>query len=233
MYYHMQVLYTDLSEAWRLNRRQRAVVDVGGMYFQAIFATTLLGVHWATGSVVPLYCFVVTDLAIAGSLNPFFRMDGYWLMSDLLGVPNLHAQSAALVRRAVFRLFGRPAPGPAPLPLSPGALVLFGAYSVLGLVFFVLALGFAMRFLLVGLGGTYPEVLGALWTAATARPPSALEVGSALFAAAWRGLVLFGMAKLVYNIARRFAGGCVLLLKLLLEVRGGAPSGAPAGQIPS
>jgi putative peptide zinc metalloprotease protein len=194
------------------------------MYFQAVFATALLGVHWATGSVVPLYCFVVTDLAIAGSLNPFFRMDGYWLMSDLLGVPNLHAQSVALVRRAAFRLFGRHDSGPAPLPLGPWPLALFGAYSVLGLVFFVLAFGFTTRVLVASLAVTYPEVLGALWTAATARPFSALEVGSALFAVAWRGLVLFGMAKLTYNIAARFLGGCSLLLKLLLEARGSAPA---------
>jgi putative peptide zinc metalloprotease protein len=217
LYYHISVLYTDLSEAWRLTRRQRALVDVGGMYFQAIFALGFLAVYRVTHSVVPLYCFLATDLAIGASLNPFFRMDGYWLASDLLGVPNLHVQSARLLRRMGLRLVGRRDPDTQPLALGRGAMAFMATYSVLGLAFFVFAFQFAVNRLLAGLAVTYPAVLRGFWTAATAHPVALGAVGSAAFAVLWRGLVLFGTAKLLYNFGKRVVMGALTLGKALVR----------------
>ncbi|MEO0248621.1 MAG: hypothetical protein ABIN58_03555, partial [candidate division WOR-3 bacterium] len=41
MYLTFPVFYSKVTEVWSLTRRQRAVVDVGGMYFQLIFADLL------------------------------------------------------------------------------------------------------------------------------------------------------------------------------------------------
>ncbi|HEX8429673.1 MAG TPA: hypothetical protein VF625_00240 [Longimicrobium sp.] len=219
MYYHMSVLYTDLSEAWRLPRAQRALIDVAGMYFQALFGVAMLGVYAATGSAVPLYCFIATDLAIASSLNPFFRMDGYWLVSDLLGVPNLHAQSAALLRRFALRCFGRRAPaGDAP-PIGRGGLAFMVAYSAFGLAFFVFAFNFAVRRLLVGVVVSFPAALAALGAAVVADPFSAGGVGSALFAVTWRSLVIFGTAKFLLNFLSALVGGAASVARALRAAR--------------
>lgn len=202
MYYWMTVLYTDLSEAWRLPRRQRALIDVGGIYFQALFAVALLGVGAATGSEVPLYVFLATDLAIASSLNPFFKMDGYWLMSDLLGIPNLHARTAALPRWAFLRLFGRGKVRPEPLPFSRGAMTVLAAYSGVGVFFFVFAFQFVFQKLMLAVATTYPAALRGAW-AALSEPFQLLALGAALLSVAWRTLVLIGTVKFAYNFVVR------------------------------
>jgi putative peptide zinc metalloprotease protein len=214
LYYYMTILYTDLSEAWRLTRRQRAVLDVAGIYFQAIFALFLLAAHVLGGGIVPLYCFLATDLAIAGSLNPFFRMDGYWLMADLLGVPNLHTQGAELVRRLAVRLFGR-GPRAAPLPLGPAAVAVLGTYTLVGMSFFFFTFGFAIRRLGVGIAVGLPAMAAHFWAVATTPPFHPLEAASALLSVAWRALVLFGTAKFTLLFLRRVLGWIVTLFRAL------------------
>ncbi|HEX8695759.1 MAG TPA: hypothetical protein VF746_25310 [Longimicrobium sp.] len=207
MYYYMTVLYTDLSEAWRLPRKQRALIDVGGIYFQALFAAALLGVFASTGSAVPLYVFLATDLAIASSLNPFFKMDGYWLMSDVLGIPNLHARTAGLPRWVFLRLFGRGRVRPEPLPLSRGALAVLLAYSGVGLAFFVFTFHFVFQRLLMAVAVTYPAALRGVWTALG--PFHLVALGSALLSVSWRTLVLIGTVKFTYHFVVRL--GSMLL----------------------
>jgi putative peptide zinc metalloprotease protein len=96
--------YTDTNEAWRLtDPRQRLQVSVAGI------ATELIVAVWATlaWSLLPdgparSAAFVlgttswVTTLAINAS--PFMRFDGYFILSDLLDMPNLHERSFALAR---------------------------------------------------------------------------------------------------------------------------------------
>jgi putative peptide zinc metalloprotease protein len=96
--------YTDTNEAWRLtNPRQRLQVSVAGI------ATELIVAVWATlaWSLLPdgparSAAFVlgttswVTTLLINAS--PFMRFDGYFILSDLLDLPNLHERSFALAR---------------------------------------------------------------------------------------------------------------------------------------
>ena len=36
LYLFRPVFYTDLSNAWKLNRKKRIVTDLGGIYFQVI-----------------------------------------------------------------------------------------------------------------------------------------------------------------------------------------------------
>ena len=93
IYLSFTVLYTDLSEAWRLPRQQRAIIDGAGIYFQCIYLIGLYLVAAAWPGSLARHIFVLSDLAIVGSLNPFFRMDGYWLLSDALGIANLREET--------------------------------------------------------------------------------------------------------------------------------------------
>jgi putative peptide zinc metalloprotease protein len=105
MYLYIPVMYTDLSDAWKLPRKQRAVVDFGGVYFQGIYLAVLLGVYLVTGNAWLLTAFLFSDLTIAASLNPFLRLDGYWVISDLAGIANLRAQSSGLMLAVWTRLW--------------------------------------------------------------------------------------------------------------------------------
>ncbi len=95
--------YSDVSDSWRLSRRARVVVDLGGVYFQLV-ATGAAAAGYAATGWRPLWIAVLFSLAgCLANLNPFFRFDGYWLLGDALGVESMHAQGrlalAGLLRR--------------------------------------------------------------------------------------------------------------------------------------
>ena len=60
------------------------------------------------------------------NLNPVFKMDGYWLFSDLTGLTNLHKRISESMRA---RLRGERGPVSTPVFAAYlGAVVLYGAY---------------------------------------------------------------------------------------------------------
>jgi putative peptide zinc metalloprotease protein len=144
LYLVFPVFYADVSPAWRLERKARVVVDLGGMYFQLLVTLPVSLLFHLTREPVWLLLFLELDAMILFSLNPFLRFDGYWLCSDLLGIPNLRSRSRLLMKTLWSRLFKRPSPPPTPLlEISTGArlgLTLYAIASYLfgGLVFLFL-----------------------------------------------------------------------------------------------
>lgn len=107
------VLYTDTSGAWRLaRRRQRLAIGAAGMAAELVLAcwATLLWSFLQDGmlrSAVFTLASTTWILTLAVNLSPFMRFDGYFLLSDLLGVPNLQQRAFALTRwRLREALFG-------------------------------------------------------------------------------------------------------------------------------
>jgi hypothetical protein len=75
---------------WRLQRRQRLVVDLGGVYFQSMSIVVCALWAWATANPTVLWVVLAMDFAMLMNLNPLFKLDGYWAVSDATGIPNLH-----------------------------------------------------------------------------------------------------------------------------------------------
>lgn len=96
LYLTFPVLYTDVTEIWKLNRRQRCVVNLAGVYFQSYWLILLLVAFFMTGDDILRYLILIMNLGFLMTLNPFFKFDGYWIASDLLGVPNLRQRSIEL-----------------------------------------------------------------------------------------------------------------------------------------
>ena len=91
LYLIWPVFYTDISDSYRLGRAGRLRADLGGVYFNALtllLASAAYGLtHWS----VLLVFIAVTHLEVLTQFLPFVRLDGYWVVSDLVGVPNLFA----------------------------------------------------------------------------------------------------------------------------------------------
>ena len=109
LYLIFPVLYANVTPAWKLSRRQRMVVDLGGVYFQSILMLPAFLLLHLTGDNLWRVLFLELEGMLAFALNPFLRFDGYWLCSDLLGIPNLHARGLLLVKRLGRRLTRRSA----------------------------------------------------------------------------------------------------------------------------
>lgn len=116
------ILYTDTTDAWRLpRRRQRVLIDAAGMVVELLVAilATLAWVFVPDGGVRHAAFALATTgwvLSLAVNLNPLMRFDGYYLFSDLLGIPNLQERSFAMGRwwlRELLFGYGDPQPEPA------------------------------------------------------------------------------------------------------------------------
>jgi putative peptide zinc metalloprotease protein len=86
------VFYTDVTDAYRLSRAGRLRTDLGGIYFNALFALGTAAVYLFTGFEPLLIIVLVQHFQILQQLLPFLRLDGYYILSDLTGVPDLFAR---------------------------------------------------------------------------------------------------------------------------------------------
>jgi putative peptide zinc metalloprotease protein len=84
--------YTDVTDAYRLGKGGRLRTDLGGVYFNVIFILGVVGAYAVTGF-EPLLLFVpIMHLEIIHQFLPFIRLDGYYIVSDLTGVPDMFAR---------------------------------------------------------------------------------------------------------------------------------------------
>lgn len=104
IYINMLVFYADVSNIWRLKRKERILVNLGGIYFQTILLIPCYFIFFHTQSYLLGYLIICTNLNFLFVLNPFLKFDGYWIMSDILGLPNLRQRSVELVKYMVERL---------------------------------------------------------------------------------------------------------------------------------
>jgi putative peptide zinc metalloprotease protein len=81
--------YTDITDAYRLNKKGRLRTDLGGMYFNMVFALAVAGLYAVTGFEPLVLLIVLQSFAIVQQSLPFLRLDGYYVISDLTGVPDI------------------------------------------------------------------------------------------------------------------------------------------------
>ena len=89
LYLMWPAFYTDVTDSYRLGRGGRIRTDLGGLYFNAIVAVAIMGIWWATGYDALLLVVVTQILQMVRQLMPMVRFDGYHILADATGVPDL------------------------------------------------------------------------------------------------------------------------------------------------
>src|SRR3954465_4710411 len=92
LYIVWPAFYTDVTDAYRLGKGGRLRTDLGGVYFNVVFMLVVLGVYAATGSEPLLLIIPFMHFEIIHQFLPFIRLDGYYIVSDLTGVPDMFAR---------------------------------------------------------------------------------------------------------------------------------------------
>jgi putative peptide zinc metalloprotease protein len=92
------VFYCDVTDAYRLNRAGRLRTDLGGIYFNALFALLAGAVYFYTGEQAALLAAFVQHLLILQQLIPLMRFDGYYVVTDLTGVPDILSRIKPIFR---------------------------------------------------------------------------------------------------------------------------------------
>ena len=82
--------YTDVTDSYRLGRWGRICTDLGGLYFNAVVVVLTFGWWYATRWDALLLLVATQIMQMVQQLMPLLRFDGYHLLADLTGVPDLY-----------------------------------------------------------------------------------------------------------------------------------------------
>ena len=153
--------YVDATSSWGFRKRwQRVLVGAAGMIVE-LFVAALATMVWArTGpgtlhSLAYNMMFVASVSTVVFNINPLLRYDGYYILSDLVEIPNLYQKSVLQLKHLAERyLFGiRKSESPAHTGKEQAWLTVYGLLSSIYrvVVFSGILLFVADRFLLIGI----------------------------------------------------------------------------------
>jgi putative peptide zinc metalloprotease protein len=92
------VAYVDVTSSWRVaSKWQRIFVSAAGMYFE-VFCAAVAALIWSNTGSGPWNHLAYNTILMAGlstlliNSNPLMRFDGYYILADLLDLPNLYGR---------------------------------------------------------------------------------------------------------------------------------------------
>ena len=98
-------LYCNVSDSWMLpNRWHRAAIGAAGMYVEVVLASICTFIWWfSEPGPLNYFClnvmFVSSVSTIMFNANPLLRYDGYYILSDILEIPNLRQKASSILNR--------------------------------------------------------------------------------------------------------------------------------------
>jgi putative peptide zinc metalloprotease protein len=202
LYLVYPVFYTDITDAYRLGRGGKLRTSLGGFYFNLIFSLGVLGLYAITHAEFLLIVMAFIDLEIIYQMLPFVRMDGYWILADLTGIPDFFSQMGAFVRSFFGKREGEIA------DLKPWAKTVFVIYTIIVVPLIALLIFFAIK--------TFPAVFATALDSASKLAGTAgegLSKGDAVAVAAAvvqiliLGLQVLGLGVVVFTVLKRIFVG--------------------------
>ncbi len=197
--------YTDVSDNYRLGRWARVRTDLARFHFNLIFVLGILGLYMVTEQELLLLVVALINLEIIHQLLPFLRLDGYWALVDITGVPDFFSQMGAFVRSMLpfkrWKGFKLP-------ELKWWAKVVFAAYILITIP--------VLFFLVIAMIKGMPRILATAWESGQLQVASfstAMHSADVLGAAGSTvnilslGLPTIGLILALVSFARKGIGG--------------------------
>ena len=144
--------FTDVTDSYRLGRGGRIRTDLGGLYFNALVVVLTFGWWYVTQWDALLLLVATQVLQMVQQLLPLLRFDGYHLLADLAGVPDLYQR----IRPTLLGLLPHRWSDPGNRLLTPGARAV--------ITLWVLVTVPMMALMLLGLVAAVPRLLGTGWS---------------------------------------------------------------------
>ena len=202
LYLIWPAFYTDVTDSYRLGRGGRLRTDLGGLYFNALVAVGTATVWWLTRDDAILLLVATQILQMLHQLLPLVRFDGYHVLADLTGVPDL------------FQRIGPTLRGLLPWHWRDAEARLLKPWARAVVSVWVLTVVPLLAFTLVVLVTTFPRIVGSALTSSRlqwAGLAAALQDGDVLSVAA-RGVAALvvllpplAMAIALSRVVRRVA----------------------------
>jgi multidrug resistance efflux pump len=139
-------MYCNVSDAWLFpEKSKRLWVSFAGPYFE-LFLWALAALTWRLTepdtwlNLVALAVTATSGIKTLLNFNPLLKMDGYYLLSDAIGIHNLRRRSYAYVGAGIKRLFGTRSP----VDGTPAERRMFLLYGLVAASFSVCFLGYML-----------------------------------------------------------------------------------------
>jgi putative peptide zinc metalloprotease protein len=140
VYLVFPAFFTNVTDSYRLGRTGRIRTDLGGLYFNCLCLIGLGGAYLLTGQGFFLLAAALMHFEMVQQLVPTLRFDGYFVLADIAGVPDLFNR----IRPVLLSLIpGRPL-DPRVIELRPFARRIVTAWVVTVVPLLGLALGWMM-----------------------------------------------------------------------------------------
>ena len=143
--FFMPALYCNVSDAWLFSARSKRLwVTFAGAYFE-IFLWGVATLIWRVTepgtwiSSLALVVMATSGIKTLFNLNPLIKLDGYYLLSDYLEIPNLRQRALSYLRVRIGRLWGRVVQGMQ--EVSPRQRRIYLIYGLLAGTYSFLLLG--------------------------------------------------------------------------------------------
>ena len=104
-------LYCNVSDSWMLpSKWHRIAIGVAGVYIECVLASVCTFIWWfTTPGMLNYLClnimFVSSVSTVVFNINPLLRYDGYYILSDLLEIPNLRQKATTILTRTCSEWF--------------------------------------------------------------------------------------------------------------------------------
>jgi len=192
--------FTNVTDSYRLGRAGRLRTDLGGLYFNLLSILALAGIYTATGSEILLLAIAAIHLQMLEQLLPFARFDGYWILSDIIGVPDLFARIPPILKNTLTR--GRH-PDPRITGMHRAAKIAVTAWVLCVIPVLAVTVGYLLLHL--------PAIDRALWHATIAQSHAAAT------AVAGRHYAVAAVAVISVALAAITGAGTVYLIIILIR----------------
>jgi len=128
-------LYCNVSDSWMLpNKWARAAIGAAGMYVELVLASIATFIWWFSSPgllnhVALSVMFICSVSTVVFNGNPLLRFDGYYILMDLLEIPNLQQKAKEVLKRFLIDLCLGIEQAENPF-LPQGNRFIFGLYTV-------------------------------------------------------------------------------------------------------
>ena len=193
LYYLAPYFYCDTSDSWRLSRRARIMISLAGpLSTVTISALLVFWSYFVPAGTEQNILRVAAFFGYYGSLinfSPVIETDGYYILADILNIPNLRDEAFSYIKRTFRRAFGRPVPAVRQSARRVRIIAFYSAISVLWLAYFA----YTTLWLVFIYGrDTYSAVLNLALTLGRVRAFDLTSVGVNVATISYFGLFMVG-----------------------------------------
>ena len=200
LYIVWPAFYTDVTDAYRLGKGARLRTDLGGVYFNVVFMLLTLGAYVLTHFEPLLVVIIFQQFEMLHQFLPFLRLDGYYVISDLTGVPDIFTR----IKPTLASLIPGRKPDKRVTELKPWVRIVVTLWVLATAVFILYAYGMMLLHLPRILGTAVQSLLGQIEKTSTAfQHGNLLFGGFGALQVALLILPLAGLSLTLVNMLRR------------------------------